>query len=39
MSTEKNSALKQLMDNSNVIIKPADKGSAMVIMDREQYLC
>ncbi|KAF7693726.1 hypothetical protein HF521_007479, partial [Silurus meridionalis] len=24
--------------NQNIIIKPADKGSATVIMDREQYL-
>ena len=30
-------ALKQLKNNSHIIIKPADKGSAVVIMDREQY--
>lgn len=31
-------ALKQLADNQNMIIKPADKGSVVVIMDREQYV-
>lgn len=31
-------ALKELMDNKQVVIKPADKGSKVVIMDRTQYL-
>lgn len=31
-------ALKQLSDNENIIIKPADKGSSVVIMDKTQYL-
>lgn len=31
-------ALDSLIDNPHIIIKPADKGSAVVIMDREQYL-
>lgn len=31
-------ALKELVDNQNIIIKTADKGSAVVIMDREQYV-
>ncbi len=31
-------ALKALMENNNIIIRPADKGSAVVILDREAYL-
>ena len=31
-------ALKELKNNENIIIKPADKGSAVVIMDRMDYL-
>ena len=31
-------ALKGLRDNKNIIIKPADKGSQIVIMDKAQYL-
>lgn len=31
-------ALKELKNNKNIVIKPADKGSVVVIMDREQYL-
>ena len=31
-------ALQQLTQNPNIIIKPADKGSKIVIMDRQQYL-
>lgn len=31
-------AIKQLQDNKQIVIKPADKGSAVVIMDREQYV-
>lgn len=31
-------ALDQLSSNDNIVIKPADKGSAVVIMDRDDYL-
>ena len=31
-------ALEELTQNPNIIIKPADKGSKIVIMDRQQYL-
>ena len=31
-------ALKELLENKNIIIKPADKGSAVVIMNRLDYL-
>ncbi|GAA6073383.1 uncharacterized protein LOC105358296 isoform X1 [Tachysurus ichikawai] len=31
-------ALKELGENKQIVIKPADKGSAIVIWDREQYL-
>lgn len=31
-------ALKQLKSNKNIVIKPADKGSSVVVLDREQYL-
>ncbi len=31
-------ALKNLKQNNNIIIKKADKGSAVVIMDKESYL-
>ena len=31
-------ALKELLENKNIIIKPADKGSAVVVMNRLDYL-
>ena len=31
-------ALKELHHNPNIIIKPADKGSKIIIMDRSQYI-
>ena len=31
-------ALRELMENDQIVIKPADKGSAVVIMDRIKYL-
>uniref|UniRef100_A0A3B3BT94 Uncharacterized protein n=1 Tax=Oryzias melastigma TaxID=30732 RepID=A0A3B3BT94_ORYME len=38
LSTDERRALRQLSNNPNIIIKPADKGSKIVIMDRQQYL-
>lgn len=38
LSSEESVALKELTKNKTIIIKPADKGSSIVIMDREQYL-
>jgi len=38
LSTEEAKALTELGANKDIIIKPADKGSAVVILDREQYL-
>lgn len=35
---EETKALKELKENKHIILKPADKGSAVVILDREQYL-
>ena len=31
-------ALQSLKKRDDIIIKPADKGSAMVVMDREHYI-
>jgi len=31
-------ALQELSNNKRIIIKPADKGSVVVVMDRDQYL-
>jgi len=31
-------ALRQLKNNNNIVIKPADKGGAIVVMDRSLYL-
>ncbi|KAL2076412.1 hypothetical protein ACEWY4_027991 [Coilia grayii] len=38
ITPEETIALKQLINNRHIIIKPADKGSTIVIMDKEQYL-
>lgn len=38
LSVEEVKALRQLERAKNIIIKPADKGSAVVIMGREQYM-
>lgn len=38
LSPEENLALKELRQNNEIIIKPADKGSVVVVMDREQYI-
>ena len=31
-------ALKQLRSDKHIVLKPADKGNAVVIMDRDQYI-
>lgn len=38
LTLEETNALKQLKSAKQIVIKPADKGSAIVIWDREQYL-
>lgn len=38
LKTEEIHALKELKNAKHIVIKPADKGSAVVIMDREQYI-
>lgn len=38
LSNEEVRALRQLERAKNVVIKPADKGSAVVIMGRDQYM-
>lgn len=38
LTKEEMEALKDLRNNKHIVIKPADKGSAVVIMGREQYI-
>ena len=38
LSKEENDALFELLHNSEIIIRPADKGSGTVVMDTEQYM-
>jgi hypothetical protein len=38
LSTGEFSCLKELKNNKNIIIKPADKGGATVIMNRDAYI-
>ena len=38
LSWDERNALKELCNNKDVIIKPADKGSAVVVMRRKDYL-
>lgn len=38
LSVEENAAITQLTNNQNIVIKPADKGSVIVIMDRTHYV-
>ena len=38
ISADETKALKQLASNRNIVIKPADKGGAVVILDREFYI-
>lgn len=38
LSRSEMNALRNLRNNSDIVIKPADKGSATVIMDKENYI-
>jgi hypothetical protein len=38
LTTEENLALKELMNLSDFVIKPADKGSAVVIQNKQDYI-
>ena len=38
ISKEQRSAIKELYNNTNIVIKPADKGGAIVILNREDYI-
>ena len=38
LSKVEREALKDLMKHSSVVIKPADKGSAIIVWDKEDYL-
>lgn len=38
LSQDEREALRDLIDNKYIVIKPADKGSAVVIMNRQQYV-
>lgn len=38
ISLEESKALRELKNNKHIVIKPADKGSAVVIMSRQQYI-
>ena len=38
LSSRERGALKDLKNNKDLVIKPADKGSKIVILDRTQYL-
>lgn len=38
LTKDETQALYQLQHNKNIVIKPADKWSAVVIMDREAYI-
>ena len=38
LSKEERSALQDLMKDKNIIIKPTDKGSAILLWSREDYL-
>lgn len=37
LTVEYRKAIRGLQNNGNIVIKPADKGSKIVIMDRQQY--
>lgn len=35
---EEREIIRELQENKNIVIKPADKGSKIVIMDKQQYV-
>ena len=35
---QKKGAIKELKERDDIVIKPADKGSAVVVMDKVDYL-
>lgn len=38
LNEEEMLTLKELVNNRSIVIKPADKGSSVIIMDRDQYI-
>ena len=38
LSTGENMALQHIRNNQEIIIKPADKGNAVVVMDKSAYI-
>ena len=38
ISVKERKAIKNLRQNNNIIIKPADKGGAIVILNKEDYI-
>ncbi len=38
LTKEERKALKELKSNTNIVIKKADKGSAVIIMNRDDYI-
>ena len=38
LTTQEQQALRDLQNDKTIVIKPADKGSAIVIWDRDDYL-
>ena len=38
LDKEERTAIKTLKQNKNIIIKPADKGAAIVVMDKTDYV-
>ena len=38
LTKEENSAFHELLHNEDIIIRPADKGSGIVVIDKEEYI-
>ena len=38
LTKEEYKSIKSLRNNSHIIIKPADKGSAIIILDKQYYI-